>query len=124
MSWIQRNLQRAITNTRRTMNGVASNEEILYLTLLAFVISMIQTVNVFLNIYNWINTNPTFDAYHPLVPMISLIGWILYIYVLSMKQVYKTSLLPFVPGALGIFYSFLLFLFKYGLLSPSFFKFW
>jgi hypothetical protein len=41
-----------------------------------------------------------------------------------MKQIYKTSLLPFVPGVLGIFYSFLLFLFKYGFLSPSFFKFW
>lgn len=124
MSWIKDTFDRSMSNTKHSMTGIASYDEIIFLTVLAVIISGIQTVNVFLQIYNWININPSFDAYHPVTPLTGLVGWILYFLVISVKQVHKTSLLPFVPGVLGIFYSTLLFSFKFEILSPTIFKFW
>ena len=121
-------LKNLFTNaTKKTRDGIhrpASQEEVTALTIMSFGIAMVQIINPLLNIYQWATVNPSFDAYFLWTPFIGLVAWVLYMYVLFMKNVYSISWLPFIPGVVGIIYSFLLMIFRFGLASPTFLKFW
>ncbi len=110
--------------TARDANTHLNHEEIVVLIYMTLGVACLQVTGMLMNMYQWATLNPDFGSYHYYAPFVALCGWTGYVYVLSMKRVYKLSLLPFVPAVVGIIYGVTLTLIRWGFIEASMLKFW
>ena len=119
--WIDRQLKK----TKKTVNRNISREDLITLTVLTFVVTLLQVTGMALNMWNWAeNPSVAFDSYHLYAPVVALAGWIGYTIVLTWRNVQIVSVLPFVPAAIGLFYNAVLSLIRFGFIGPEILKIW
>lgn len=118
-------LDHQLKKTKKTVNRNISREDLITLTVLSFVVTILQVTGMGLNMYNWAeNPAVAFDSYHLYAPVVALAGWIGYSIVLAWRNVQIVSILPFVPAAIGLFYNVVLSLIRFGFIGPEILKFW
>ena len=86
-----------------------NHEEVILITMLSFIVVFFQILGASLNIFNWAfgTGNINFDSYHPLAPIVGVVGYTIYTVCLWYKGV--RYWLAYVPAFVAFGYNALLY---------------